>query len=63
MQHRRGFKTKAAARRWERGFLLKAEGSPSMTFASFVEVYEADMKPRLKVNTWLTKRHIIDAKI
>lgn len=34
-----------------------------MAFASFVEVYEADMKPRLKLNTWLTKRHIIDAKI
>ena len=62
-KHRRGFKTKAAARKWERDFLLKAEGSPSMTFASFVEVYEADMKPRLKLNTWLTKCHIIDTKI
>lgn len=62
-KHRRGFKTKAAARKWERDFLLKAEGSPSMTLRSFVEVYEADMKPRLKLNTWLTKRHIIDSKI
>ena len=34
-----------------------------MTFRSFVEVYEADMKPRLKLNAWLTKRHIIDTKI
>ena len=27
-KHKRGFRTKAEARRWERDFLLRAEGSP-----------------------------------
>lgn len=34
-----------------------------MTFADFVEAYEADKKPQLKLNTWLTKKAIIDKKI
>ena len=34
-----------------------------MTFAAFVELYIKDMKPRLKENTWLTKKHIIETKI
>ena len=62
-KHRRGFKTKAEARQWERGFLLRAEGSPSMTFADFVVLYLADVKPHLKLNTFLTKQHIIDTKL
>lgn len=62
-KHRRGFASKAEASKWEREFLLKAEGSPQMTFADFVEVYEADKKPQLKLNTWLTKKAIIDNKI
>lgn len=62
-KHRRGFDSKAEASKWEREFLLKAEGSPQMTFADFVEVYEAEKKPQLKLNTWLTKKAIIDNKI
>ena len=34
-----------------------------MTFASFVEQYTADMKTRIKENTWATKDHIIRAKL
>ena len=34
-----------------------------MTFASFVETYTADMKSRLKENTWHTKEHILRTKI
>lgn len=34
-----------------------------MTFSDFVEVYEADKKPQVKLNTWLTKRAIIEKKI
>jgi phage integrase len=33
-----------------------------MTFASFVERYTEDMKPRLKENTWHTKEHVIRTK-
>ena len=34
-----------------------------MTFASFVETYTADMKSRIKENTWHTKDHILRTKI
>ncbi len=34
-----------------------------MTFASFVELYEKDVKSRLKENTWMTKEHIIREKL
>lgn len=62
-KHKRGFATKAEAKKWERECLLKAEGSPQMTFSDFIKVYEADKKPQLKLNTWLTKKAIIEKKI
>ena len=34
-----------------------------MTFKSFVDLYTADMKTRLKENTWATKDHIIRTKL
>ena len=34
-----------------------------MTFGAFVEVYSADIKERLKLNTWLTKISIIESKL
>ena len=34
-----------------------------MTFGSFVEIYLEDLKPRIKKNTFLTKKHIIETKI
>lgn len=34
-----------------------------MSFESFAELYEKDIKPRLKENTWLTKESIIKKKI
>ena len=34
-----------------------------MTFESFVELYEKDIQPRLKENTWVTKESIIRKKI
>ncbi|MBM6756953.1 site-specific integrase [Collinsella tanakaei] len=62
-RHKRGFTTKTAARKWERDFLRKAEGSPKMSFGRFYEVYKADRIPQLKLNTWLTKETIIKKKI
>ena len=35
----------------------------NMTFESFVALYERDIKPKLKLNTWLTKESIIKKKI
>lgn len=40
-----------------------AGGSLSMTFGEFVKLYEEDVRPRLKLNTWLTKEHAIATKI
>ena len=34
-----------------------------MKFKSFVELYTADMRTRLKENTWATKEHIIRTKL
>lgn len=62
-KHRRGFPTKTAARKWEREFLLRAEGSPSMLFRDFVKTYETDVKPQLRLNTWLTKKYMIETKL
>lgn len=60
---KRGFKRKSDAVRWERDFLMKAAGSPTMKFADYCEVYKSDMLPRLKLNTWRTKEYIIRDKI
>lgn len=60
---KRGFKTKREAQDWERRFLLQQGGDLDMLFKDFYETYERDMRPRLKENTWLSKEHIIKAKI
>ena len=55
---KRGFKTKRDAQAWEREQQNKSTSNLDMTFASFVEQYTADMKTRLKENTWATKEHM-----
>lgn len=60
---KRGFLTKREALAWEREQLNKTKADLDMTFASFVETYTADMKSRIKENTWHTKDHILRTKI
>jgi integrase len=60
---KRGFPTKRDALAWEREFLNKVQTDLNMTFASFIDIYTADMKNRIKENTWQTKEHIIKSKI
>lgn len=60
---KRGFKAKREAQAWEREQLRKATADLDMTFKSFVEQYTADMKTRIKENTWATKEHIIRTKL
>ena len=60
---KRGFKTKREAQAWEREQLHKVEADLDMTFESFIDTYTADMKNRLKENTWHTKEHIIRTKL
>lgn len=60
---KRGFATKREALEWERQFLMQKRADVSMTFESFAALYEKDVKPRLKLNTWLCKEHVIQSKI
>lgn len=60
---KRGFKTKREAQAWEREQVHKTSADLDMNFKSFVELYTADMKARLKENTWATKEHIIRTKL
>ena len=60
---KRGFATKREALEWEREFLMQKQADVTMSFDSYVELYERDIKPRLKENTWLTKESIIEKKI
>lgn len=53
---KRGFATRKEALDWEREFLQQKQADVEMPFDSFVELYKKDIKPRLKENTWLTKR-------
>ena len=60
---KRGFTKKSEALEWEWNFKLKENQSISMCFQSFVDIYLTDLEPRIKRNTFLTKKHIIETKI
>lgn len=60
---KRGFKTRREALDFERGYKLQEENSLDITFGEFWNLYTNDMKPRVKLNTWLTKEHIVEKKI
>lgn len=60
---KRGFKTRRDAVTWEREQMLKVDVKMDMTFESFVDIYSNDKKNRLKLNTWLSKEHIIKQKL
>ena len=49
---KRGFSTKRDALEWERTFLQQQTADLEMTFENFVALYAADMKGRIKENTW-----------
>lgn len=60
---KRGFTTKRDAQEWEREFLMQKQTDIDMTFESFAALYEKDVRPKLKLNTWLTKESVIQHKI
>ncbi len=60
---KRGFETRKAALAWEKDYLALHTNAPSMTLNAFYKQYEEDKMPRVKLNTWLTKKHIIETKI
>ena len=60
---KRGFATRREAVTWEKEQSIKLKASLNMTFGSFVDLYTADMKCRVRENTWQSKDHIIRTKI
>ncbi len=58
-----GFGTKRDVQAWERDFLQQKQADINMSFESFFQLYEKDVKHKLKLNTWLTKKSIIQKKI
>ena len=60
---KRGFKTKSEALAWERDFLADVRQTVDMTFETFIEVYERDIRPRVRVTTWDQKMHLINEKL
>jgi integrase len=55
---KRGFRTKTEAKTWERNYIATHEGSLSMTFDSFFDLYIETRTPQLKLNTVLEKRAV-----
>ena len=60
---KRGFKLQRDAKEWERTFLEKQQADITMPFASFVEIYFEDMAHRLRENTLIQKRYVVDQKL
>ena len=60
---KRGSTTKREALEWERTFMHQPTADLERTFETFVAVYVADMKGRIKENTWGTKEHILYKKL
>ena len=60
---KRGFETKKEASDWENSFKAELASSLDMTFGEFWEVYKRDVKPKLKLNTWMTKERIVEVKL
>ena len=60
---KRGFKTKKAAKDWERQFKLQDHQDMDMTLEDFYEIYKRDTMGRVRPNTWAQKEVVIKTKI
>lgn len=58
-----GFKTKREAQKWEVDFNEKNKCSVNMRFEVFVECYLENIKPRIKLSTFIIKESIIKSSI
>lgn len=54
---KRGFASPEEAQTWEDDFIASAGCTMAMTFEEFYEVYEADVRPRLREHTWRNKSY------
>lgn len=60
---KRGFRTRKEALEYEQKFLLQQATNLDMRFEDFYKLYEEDLKPKLKINTWRTKDVIFQKKL
>ncbi len=60
---KRGFKTRQEAEEWAYNFSLAQKGNLDMKFSDFVSIYISDMQNKIRENTWISKRQIVDTKI
>ena len=60
---KRGFETKKDAIAYERNFTVKMSGSLNMLFEDYFELYKSDVIGTVRLNTWMTKEHMIRTKI
>lgn len=60
---KRGFKTKREAETFIAHFKMEQSKDLNMNFEEFVKIYVRDLSNRIKENTMLTKRYIIEDKI
>ena len=60
---KRGFKTKKAAQSYETEFIAKKKKDINMGFSSFIDLYLIDIKPQIKLTTYVTKENIINTHI
>ena len=60
---KRGFAIKREALDYERNYKIRQENNLDMTFGEFWKLYSEDVKNYVKLNTWLTKEHIVETKI
>lgn len=59
---KRGFRTRKEALEYEQKFRLQQATNLDMNFADFYKLYEDDMKPKLKLNTWRTISSDLDKR-
>lgn len=60
---KRGFNRQKDAKDWERSFLERQQADLTMTFESFIQIYNDDMKHRLREHTYIQKQYIINKKL
>lgn len=60
---KRGFVLKKEAVRWEQEYRTRVEGSTTMTFRAFAEIYLEERQPRIRESTRAIKNNIIETKL
>ncbi len=60
---KRGFKLQREAKEWERSFLEKVQGTPTMTFQTLYNLYIDDLKAHAKESTYRSQSNLISNHI